>query len=53
MPQIQMNPELIGKVTAILIDKETFTTNEILENLQNTQNLKTHVDEAIELIQGK
>jgi hypothetical protein len=41
---------MIAKVTAILIDNETFTVGEIVENLQSDIEMSKNVEEAIMII---
>jgi len=54
---LELNPTLetpgsnmVAKVTAILIDSETFTVKEIVENLRNPDGIQENVQEAITII---
>jgi len=49
-PKIKEDESLIGKVTAILIDFETFELKEIVDLLRNNELLLENIEDAINLI---
>lgn len=49
-PTIASDADLIGKVTSILIDFETFTCKEIVDNLSNNEEMIKNIEEACSII---
>jgi len=49
-PVIANNEDLVSKVTAILIDFETFKVIEIVNNLSNNEEMIKNIEEAVSII---